>query len=243
MDDLPTGILGAFVAGILVSVSPCPMATNIAAISYIGRRVDRPRLVLLSGLLYTLGRSLTYMVLACILASSLMAGLELSDVLQRCMNLLLGPILILLAMFLLGLLTFGFGGGGVSEKMQKRIDGMGVWGAGLLGILFALAFCPATAAFFFGMVGKAASSGSRILHPTVFGIGSALPVAAFAALIAYSAESVGKAYNVLTQVSWWVQRAAGVIFLAVGIHLSLVYILEIKPFWSPWLKWLSGSGA
>ncbi|MGW8258007.1 MAG: hypothetical protein ACWGMZ_11015, partial [Thermoguttaceae bacterium] len=49
------GVLSALWLGILTSISPCPLATNIAAISYIGRRVDSSKQVFLTGLVYTLG--------------------------------------------------------------------------------------------------------------------------------------------------------------------------------------------
>jgi len=144
------GVVSALWLGILTSISPCPLATNIAAISYIGRRVGSPRQVLLSGMLYALGRSLAYLALGMLLVASVLSIPQLSLFLQKYMNKLLGPILIVVAMFLLGLIQLNITGPGVSDTMQKRVDALGMWGALVLGILFALTFCPVSAALFFG---------------------------------------------------------------------------------------------
>ena len=103
------------------------MATNIAAISYIGRRVDSPRHVLLAGLLYTLGRTVAYLALAFLLVETALSVPQVSILLQKYMNLLLGPSLVLVGMFLIGLLKVPVGGAGVSESIKKRVDGFGVW--------------------------------------------------------------------------------------------------------------------
>jgi cytochrome c biogenesis protein CcdA len=144
--------MAAFYLGVLTSISPCPLATNIAAISYIGRKVENPRLVLAAGLLYTLGRCLLYLGLAALLASTAMSIPTVSLFLQKYIHLVLGPIFLLLGMFLVGLITINSGGTFVSDRMQKRIDAMGIWGALLLGILFAVSFCPTSAAWFFGLL-------------------------------------------------------------------------------------------
>jgi cytochrome c-type biogenesis protein len=72
------GIVTAVWLGLLTSISPCPLASNIAAISYIGRRVGSPRQVMLSGVLYTLGRSLAYVVLGALLVASVLSVPQLS---------------------------------------------------------------------------------------------------------------------------------------------------------------------
>ena len=179
------GVVSALWLGILTSISPCPLATNIAAISYIGRRVGSPRQVLLSGMLYALGRSLAYLALGMLLVASVLSIPQLSLFLQKYMNKLLGPILIVVAMFLLGLIQLNITGPGVSDTMQKRVDALGMWGALVLGILFALTFCPVSAALFFGsLIPLSVKVGSGVALPGVYGIGTALPVLAFAVLIA-----------------------------------------------------------
>ena len=150
MNEYFAAILTAFWLGILTSISPCPMATNIAAISYVGRRVGEPGKTFQAGLLYTLGRTATYVVIGIVLVSSLLSAPMLSHLLQKYMNKFLGPILILVGLILLKVISFNLGSGGFSENLQKRAERMGVWGGAFLGILFALSFCPTSAALFFG---------------------------------------------------------------------------------------------
>ena len=150
MTEFIIGVGSALWLGILTSISPCPLATNIAAISYIGRKVGNSRQVFLTGLLYTIGRTLAYLGLAFVLVASVLSVPQISLFLQKYMHLVLGPILIVVGMFLLGLIQLSMGGGGMSEGLQKRVDAMGIWGALLLGVVFALTFCPTSAALFFG---------------------------------------------------------------------------------------------
>ena len=228
MQELVIGAVSAFWLGILTSISPCPLATNIAAISYIGRRVESTRQVFLTGLLYTVGRTLAYLALAIVLVGTALSVPQVSLFLQKYMHIALGPILILVGMVLLGLIQFNMGGSGVSEGMQKRVDAMGIWGALLLGAVFALSFCPTSAALFFGsLVPLSLKANSSLMLPVVYGIGTAAPVIVFAVIIAMSAQSVGKAFDVLTKIEWWARMITGGIFIMVGIYFSLKYIFEV----------------
>ena len=160
------GIASALWLGVLTSVSPCPLATNVAAMSFVGRRLASPRAVLASGLLYTLGRALTYAVLGGLLVASLLNAPVVSSLLQKYMNKLVGPLLIVVGVFLLELVSLPRGRGGVAETLQGRVERAGVWGAGLLGVLFALTFCPVSAALFFGsLLPLAVKEQSSVLLP------------------------------------------------------------------------------
>ncbi len=228
MGELALGAASALWLGILTSISPCPLATNIAAISYIGRRVSSTRQVFVTGLLYTLGRTLSYLALAIVLVATALSVPQISLFLQKYMHLLLGPILILVGMFLLGLIQFSTGGSGVSEKMQKRVDALGVWGALLLGVVFALSFCPTSAALFFGsLIPLSLSANSSVTLPVIYGIGTAVPVLVFAVLIAVSAQSVGKAFHVLSKIEWWARMITGGIFVLAGVYFALKHIFEV----------------
>lgn len=228
MTEFIVGVGSALWLGILTSISPCPLATNIAAISYIGRKVGNSRQVFLTGLLYTLGRTLAYLALAVVLVASVLSVPQISLFLQKYMHLALGPLLIIVGMFLLGLIELSMSGGGMGEGLQKRVDAMGIWGALLLGIVFALTFCPTSAALFFGsLVPLSLKVNSSITLPAVYGVGTALPVIVFAVLLATSAQSVGKAYNVLAKIEWWARMLTGVVFVVVGIYFSLKYVFQV----------------
>ncbi len=175
MDQLYVAMSTALWLGILTSISPCPLATNIAAVSFIGRRLDRPGLVVASGALYTLGRTIAYVGLGVLLVGGALSVPELSRFLQKYMNQILGPLLIIAGMFLLNMISFTTSGSAMGERLQKRIGTMGIWGAVPLGMLFALSFCPISAALFFGSliplvdrtgVGGATATGIRNRHGT-----------------------------------------------------------------------------
>lgn len=208
--------------GILTSISPCPLATNIAAVSYVGRQVGSTRAILLSGGLYVVGRTVAYVVLGAAAVWSLMSVVAVSSFLQGGLHRALGPLLIAVGLLLLGVLKFDMPSLGVSEGLKHRVDRWGVWGAGLLGIVFALTFCPVSAGLFFGsLVPLAADRGSPLLLPTLFGIGTALPVAAFAILLAAGVGWLGKALDRVQTFETWARRITAVVFIAVGVYETL----------------------
>ncbi len=231
MSELLVAAGSAFWLGIMTSISPCPLATNIAAISFIGRQLNSPRQVFFTGLLYTAGRMLTYLVIGIILVSSLLSAPMLSHILQKYMNRALGPLLILAGMVLVELISFNKTGPIVSDKIQKRITSYGMWGALLLGILFALSFCPVSAALFFGsLIPLAVRFESGILLPSVYGIATGLPVMVFAVLIAMGAQKVGSAYNKIVPLERWARKITGIVFIVVGIYYCLTNIFGLSVF-------------
>lgn len=210
--------------GILTAISPCPMATNIAAIGFLGRKVASPRAVLLSGLLYTIGRSLAYLGVAVAAVWGLTSMPALSQFLQGGFNTILGPILILVGMLLTGLLELPWSLSLAGDGLQERVSA-GWWWPLLLGVLFALSFCPVSAALFFGsLVPLAVKSGSTVAIPLVYGLATAVPVVVVAIIIAFSAGSLGRTYDAIQRFAWWAQRVTGTIFILVGIYLSLIHI-------------------
>jgi len=228
MDSAWLAVGSALWLGILTSISPCPLATNIAAVSYVGRQVGSTRAVLLAGGLYTAGRALAYAVLGAAAVWSLMSMVAVSSFLQGGFRRALGPLLIVVGFLLLGVIKLDLPGFGVSDTLRQRVDRSGVWGAGLLGIVFALSFCPVSAGLFFGsLVPLAADRGSPLLLPTLFGVGTALPVAAFAVLIAAGTGWLGKALDRVQTFEIWARRVTAVVFIAVGVHETLRWTLYL----------------
>jgi cytochrome c-type biogenesis protein len=224
MTEFSIAAISALWLGILTSISPCPLATNIAAISYIGGRVENTRRVMLAGLLYTLGRVVAYLGLAFVLVNTMLSVPQVSMFLQKYMHMLLGPLLILVAMFLLGFIQINLGGGGVSDGLKKRVDALGVWGSLLLGVVFAMAFCPTSAALFFGNVMASIGAGSTFAMPLLYGVGTALPVIVFALLIAVGSKKLGSAFNAVGKVEWWARNVTGTVMLLIGIYMTVRYV-------------------
>lgn len=228
MDGTILAAATALWLGVLTAISPCPLATNIAAISYISKGLGAPRRVFATGALYTAGRALTYLALAALLVASVLSIPQLSNFLQTYMNKLLGPILILVGMFLLGLLEFSFSASVRGGSLEERFQRWGVWGAALLGMLFALSFCPVSAALFFGsLVPLALQHRSAVSLPALYGIGTGLPVLVFAILIATGAHSLSRVFNRLTHAEKWARIVTGFVFLGVGIYFCLAHIFQV----------------
>jgi cytochrome c-type biogenesis protein len=229
MEVLAAAALSAIWLGILTSISPCPLATNIAAVSYLGKQAENTRGVILSGCIYTFGRMAAYAVISALIAGSVLAIPGVSNFLQKYMNKALGPVLIVAGMFLLGLVSFSFGGGVGHERMKRIIEKNSIVGPFLLGLIFALSFCPVSAALFFGaLVPLAVKQNSPVFLPLLYGAGTALPVIIFALLIGISADITAKAFNRLTAMELWLRRATGIIFILVGVYFSLTFIFKLQ---------------
>ncbi|MFC1553622.1 aromatic aminobenezylarsenical efflux permease ArsG family transporter [candidate division KSB1 bacterium] len=228
MDLLISGALSAFWLGILTSISPCPLATNIAAISFIGKQVKNARSVLISGIMYTIGRMTAYVLIAFIVVFGLLSTPKLSHILQEYMNMILGPALIVTGMFLLNLITLSFRFTKTNQKAQDIAQKSGIWSSGVIGLLFALSFCPVTAALFFGsLIPLSLKYESSLLLPALFGIGTGIPVFLFALAISFGAQSVNLIYKKVSSLEIWFRRITGILFLGIGIYLSLKHIFEL----------------
>lgn len=229
MAEFYLALATAFWLGVLTSISPCPLATNIAAISFVGRRVDRPRAVFAAGLLYTVGRMLVYTLLGVALVSSLLSAPVVSHLLQKYMNMLLGPVLIVVGMVLLRLIALPVGAAGMNKSLRKKVETMGVWGAGLLGVVFALSFCPLSAALFFAsLVPLAVQQESGVLMPAVYGVATGLPVLMFAVILATGANRLGQAYDKMVLFEKIARNITGVLFILVGVYYCLTSIFGMS---------------
>lgn len=219
MSALLLAVAGSFWLGLLTSVSPCPLATNIAAVSFLGRNLKDRRRTLLSGLAYALGRTTVYVLLAAVLVAGLASMPLLSGFLQKNINQVLGPVFLVSSVFMLGLIELPAGRGRLAAAGQVLASRGGVFSAFLLGALFALAFCPISAALFFGsLIPIALREDSVVAVPLAYGLGTALPVLVFAVVIAFAAGSLGKTFAALTGFETWARRATGLVFLGLGVY-------------------------
>jgi len=215
--------------GILTSISPCPLASNIAAVSYVGRRVGAPHRVILAGVAYSMGRALTYVVVAAVVVTSLLSVPSISFFLQQRMNQVLGPLLIAVGLVMLGWLRLPGLSARNAGALEQRLASAGIPGAAGLGAIFALSFCPVSAGLFFGgLLPLAAQSQSRLVLPAVYGIGTGLPVVALAAVLAFGASGVGRAFDALTRFERVATRVTGGVFLMAGVYLVLTHIVGLS---------------
>lgn len=223
LDNSSTPVLTAFLLGLLTALSPCPLATNIAAISFIGKEMEDRKRVFRNGLLYTLGRILAYTLLGFVLILILNEGSSMFGI-QKTIGTwgerVLGPALLVIGLFMLfgdrlNLPQFGFKGN--AEGLARK----GGWGALLIGILFALAFCPTSGVLYFGMlIPLSATTTAGYLLPAVFAIATALPVLVVAWILVFSVQQVGCLYGRMRTVQRWMNLFVGVLFIGIGIYYS-----------------------
>ena len=231
MESWYLNIISAFWLGILTSISPCPLATNVAAISFVARNLGSSKKILWSGVLYSAGRMLVYIAIAVLAVTSLLSLPEVSFFLETNMHKIIGPLLIAVGIVLLGVLPISFSTSFLSNSVQARAGRWGIWGSGLLGIVFALTFCPLSAALFFGsLIPLAVDGKSAVLMPSVYGLGTALPVFGFALVMAFGVKSLGKFFDKLTQMEKWARKATAFVFIAAGLYLLLKSIFGFAGF-------------
>lgn len=221
LDNSSTPALTAFLLGLLTALSPCPLATNIAAIGFIGKDIEDRKRIFRNGLLYTLGRILSYTLLGVILILVLKEGASMFGI-QKTIGtwgeLLLGPLLLVIGLFMLlgdriNLPQFGFKGN--AEGLAKK----GGWGALLIGILFAMAFCPTSGVFYFGMlIPMSATATAGYLLPVIFAMATSIPVLAVAWILAFSVQKMGNFYGKMQKIQKWMKHIVGILFLLVGIY-------------------------
>ncbi len=229
MTELLAGLASALWLGILTSISPCPLASNVAAVSYVGRHVENPRRVLLAGLVYSVGRALTYVLVGSLVVASFLSVPSVSFFLQQRTNQVLGPLLVLIGVGILGWIPVRLPATGFSDRLRERVAGRGLLGAGGLGVLFALSFCPVSAGLFFGgLIPLAMSANSPVILPAIYGVGTGLPVVVFAILIALGARGVAKVFRALTSFEHVARVATGVIFIGAGTYLILTHLMGVS---------------
>jgi len=231
MESFYLDVLSAFWLGILTSISPCPLATNVAAVSFIARDLGKSHRVILSGFLYSVGRMLTYVTIAVLAVASLLSLPQVSFFLESNMHKIIGPLLIIVGIVLLDVLPISFSTTFVSNSVQERAGKWGMWGSGMLGIVFALTFCPLSVALFFGsLIPLAVDGKSAVLMPSIYGLGTALPVVAFAIVMAFGMKSLSRFFDKLTRMEKWARKITAVVFICAGLYLLLKSLIGFTGF-------------
>lgn len=220
-------ILSAFILGLMTAISPCPLATNITAIAYIGKNIENKRKVFINGLLYTLGRAISYVTLGVILFFGA-SKFHVASFFQSNGEKFLGPLLLVIGIFMLDIIKIKFPGlGKITDQFQQsEKQGSGLK-ALLMGMLFALAFCPYSGVLYFGMlIPMTIASASGLFLPLSFAIATGLPVIIFAYLIAFTLSGVGKLYNGLKLFELWFRRVVSAVFILVGLYYIYIFYLQ-----------------
>jgi hypothetical protein len=227
----PAEVFSIIWLGILTSISPCPLATNIAATSYIGQQIHSRFSTVLAAVAYTFGRALCYMLISAFVVAGLISIPWVSNFLQLHMNRILGPILLFAGLLILELIPFRLPAFTPGMERLQKLSERGFFGAVLIGFLFAMSFCPVSAALFFGsVIPLALKFQSRVFLPFLYGVGTTLPVIGSAFIMAYSTRFAGIFFNRLSLVECWLRRITGGLFVLIGGYFCLKYIFRLINF-------------
>ncbi len=214
--------VSALILGLLTAISPCPMATNITAIGFIGKDIGNRNRVFFNGLVYTLGRTVSYTLLAFLFYFGA-DQFKISGVFQQYGEKIIGPLMVIIGVFMLGIFNLNFPAFNKVMKRYQERSKFNYWDVFLLGVIFALAFCPYSGVLYFGMLIPLTISTSGLHLPVVFAIATGLPVIIFAWLIAYTISGVGIAYNRIKVFEFWFRKIVAVLFIGIGIY----YIVSV----------------
>ena len=219
-------LLSALWFGILTSISPCPLATNIAAVSFLSNKMSHPRVTFHSSLAYILGRMFAYTVLGAGIIVSLVNIPSTANFLQIYMNKIIGPILLFVGFILLEFIKITIPSFSFSQNKKRKLAESGIGGSFLLGVLFASSFCPISAALFFGsLIPLALNSKIGVIFPCIYGIGTGIPVVIFSFGIAYGVKSFNKWLHNAARVEFVTKRITGIIFILVGLHYIWAHVV------------------
>lgn len=227
LDGTQSPVLMAFILGLMTAISPCPLATNITAIGFISKDLKNNKVVFFNGLWYTLGRTLSYTGLGIVLFFGANT-FHVARFFQSHSEKILGPILIVIGIFMLDIINFKFPGlGNFSEYFRKSGKRNGALGAVLMGMAFALAFCPYSGVLYFlVLIPLSIATPSGLLLPPVFALATGLPVIIFAYLIAFTISGVGKLYNRLKLFELWFRRIIAIVFILAGLYYIYIFYLQ-----------------
>ena len=225
LENTQVPLFSAFLLGLMMAISPCPLAMNITAIGYISKDLENRRKVFYNGLIYTLGHAISYSTIGLLFYLGA-SQFKLAGFFQEWGEKIMGPMLVFIGLVMLGLLSLKFPEiSWLKEKMEKRKNS-GFWDVLLLGMVFALAFCPYSGVLFFGMlIPMTISSASGLYLPVIFATATCIPVIFFSWLIAFSLGSLGKFYNRLKAFELWGRRIVAVLFIAVGIYYLNIFFI------------------
>ena len=218
-------IVSALILGLMTAISPCPLATNITATAFISKNISSKKKVFLSGLLYSLGRGFSYTAIGLILYFGA-SKFHIARFFNQNGEKYLGPLLIIIGLIMLNLIKLNFlGKSNFQEKLSEKFKDKGLLGSFLIGVVFALAFCPYSGALFFGMlIPITIASADGLYLPIVFAFGTGLPVILFTYLLAFTAGKVGVFYNRITKIEKVMRTVAGVVFIITGLYYISIFL-------------------
>ncbi len=217
--------LSALFLGLLTAISPCPLATNITATAFISKNITDKRKVFLSGVVYTLGRATSYTFIGIILYFGA-SKFNVASLLSQNGEKILGPLLLIIGLIMLNVIKLNFlGRSNLQEKLSDKLKDKGMIGSYLIGIIFALAFCPYSGAMYFGvLIPMTITDASGLYLPIVFAIGTGLPVIFFTYLLAFTVGKLGKAFVKVQKFEIFMRKIIAFVFILTGLFYIALFL-------------------
>jgi len=225
IDNYNIPLLSAFILGLMTAISPCPLATNITATAFISKNIKSKKKVFLSGIVYSFGRAFSYTSIGLVLYFGA-SKFHIARFFNQNGEKFLGPLLIIIGLIMLNVIKLNFlGKSNFQEKLSDKFKDKGLLGSFLIGIIFALAFCPYSGALFFGMlIPMSIASADGLYLPIIFAFGTGLPVVLFTYLLAFTAGTVGVFYKKITKIEKVMRLIAGIVFVITGLYYVSIFI-------------------
>ena len=226
IDSYNIPILSAFILGLMTAISPCPLATNITATAFISKNITNKKKVFFSGIVYFLGRAFSYTTIGMILYFGA-SKFHVARFLNQNGEKFLGPLLVIIGLIMLNVIQLNFlGKSNFQEKLSYKFKDKGLLGSFLIGIVFALAFCPYSGALYFGLlIPMTVSSTEGLYLPIIFAFGTGLPVILFTYLLAFTAGRIRGFYKKITQIEQIMRKVAGIVFILTGLYYITIFFL------------------
>jgi len=216
--NIPT--IAAFFIGLMMAISPCPLATNITAIAYVSRKIGGNWNTLITGFVYTLGRMLTYVSLSSLIVYIGVNVQTISLLLQSYGEKILGPLLIFVGLVMLNVIKFpSLKGSSRLEIVKETLSEKGHIGSFFLGSIFALAFCPFSAVLFFGMlIPLALTYSDGLIIPSVFSFATGLPVIILSFVLVHSVSRIGTIMHKIRLFEKYARYIVACVFVLIGLY-------------------------
>jgi len=224
-------VLSALLLGLMATLGPCTLATNIAALAYISRKITDRKYAVVTASLYTFGRMVTYTALGIFIIAIGISTPAISNFVQEFGAKVLGPFLIIIGVLLLFIdrISFGQGGNRLADMGSKVAD-WGMIGGFPLGVIFALAFCPYSAVLFFMvLIPMALKTAEGVTLPAMFAIGTGLPVIVFGVALSLGIAGAASWIEKISSAEKVVRILVAIAFICVGIY----YVIQMFPIFQP----------
>lgn len=228
-DAINIPLLSALLFGLMGALAPCQLSTNVAALAFVTRSENESRRTGWQVLAFVAGKVTVYALIGGLVVASSLRINQVSETVIPVVVLArraLGPLLIVVGLFMLGVLRLHVSvGANASRRLEQWVgEKHGLLPSYLLGVAFSFTFCPTLFMLFFGLtVPLAIASPAGVVLPGVFAVGTVLPVLVLAGVVASGRVALTHSLKRIRRANALLQRFAAVVLIVVGLHELVLY--------------------